>query len=163
MRRLLSMYLVMGFVCMSHATDGKAIYSRYRAIIDNQGNPAADRDKLGQEYLRALDSVHFLSFIREVAQQPGYGDQREGHIVAMVIFAKNYQMGPGRNESLCNTLKQFSDTTLPAAWKAGLLDVLKLENREGLSEVEVATVIAVLMEGGQSKQNKHFVLFERGE
>lgn len=154
MSRLLAMFLVMGFAYMSHAADGKAFYSRYRTIIDDKGKPAADRDKRGQEYLRALDSADFLAFIREVAQQSGYGDQREGHIVAMVVFAKSYQMGPGRNEPLCNTLKQFSDTTLPAAWKIGLLDVVKPENRGDLSEVEVATVTAVLMEGGQRKQNE---------
>lgn len=154
MRRLLAMFLVVGFACMSHAADGNTFYSRYRAIIDDQGKPAADRDKRGQEYLRTLDSAEFLAFIRNVAQQPGYDDQREGHIVAMVVFAKSYQMGPGRNEPLSNTLKQFSDTTLPAAWKMGLLDVIKPENRRDLTEVEVATVIAVLMEGGQSKQDK---------
>lgn len=148
------MILVMGFACVSHAADGKAFYSHYRTIIDDQGKPAADRDKRGQEYLRALDSADFLAFIREVAQQPGYDDQREGHIVAMVVFAKSYQMGPGRNEPLCNTLKQFSDTTLPAAWKIGLLDVVKPENRGDLTEVEVATVTSVLMEGGQGKQDK---------
>jgi hypothetical protein len=137
----------------SPPVDGKTVYAQYRQIIDDQTKTSADRDKQGQVFLRALGQADFLAFIRQVAQQPGYDDQKEGHVVAMVVFAKSYLMGPGRNEPLTNTLKQFSDPSLPAAWKSGLLDVLDLENRPDLSDEEVAAAISVLDELGKNKQN----------
>ena len=151
---------------VSFATDGKTVYAQYRQIIDDQSKPEADRRKQGQKYLRALYSADFLAFIHEVAQQPGYNDQREGYQVAMCVFAQSYMAGSGKSEPLDSTLKQLSDITLPPAWKAGLLDVLKLHNRDNLTEAETAAVISVLSEMGQNKQNidvfRSFCLQELG-
>ncbi|MDI6810005.1 MAG: hypothetical protein QME66_13735, partial [Candidatus Eisenbacteria bacterium] len=153
MRHVLQFIMMVLFATVSMAWAEEKSYWEYRKLIDDQEQDAIVRNRRGQKYLRSLKRKDFLAFVREVARQPGYDDQKEGHLLAMAVFAKSYLMGPGQGESLHAILEQFSDPMLPVAWKAGLLDVLDLENREDLSDEDIAAAIALLSEMGQNKQN----------
>lgn len=152
MRFFLCFILLMLAATVSFATDGKMVYAQYRQIIDDQSKSSPDRVKQGQTFLQALDHADFLAFIRESTTVDGYDDKNEAILLAMAVFAKSYMVGPGRNEPLPDTLEQFSDPTLPAAWKTGLLDVLNLENRSDLSESNVDAVVNLLTEKANGKQ-----------
>ncbi len=152
MKYVLLVTMMLLIAAISLAGEG-SVYSQYRNLIDDQRQDAAVRNRTAQEFLRSVRQEDFLAFVREVARQPGYDDRKEGHLLAMAVFAKSYVMGPGRDESLRTTLEQFSDPTLPLAWKTGLLDVLDLENREDLNADDAALVIARLREMGLDKQN----------
>lgn len=159
MRFFLCLILLILAANVSFATDGKTVYAQYRQIIDDQSKASADRVKQGQKYLRALDQADFLAFVRESTKVEGYDDKNEAILLAMAVFAKSYMAGPGRNEPLPDTLKQFSDPTLPTAWKTGLLDVLNLENRSDLSESNVAEVVNLLTEKANGKQESESFRF----
>lgn len=158
MKYVLLVPMMVLVAAVSMAGDGNA-YLQYRKLIDDQQQDAAVRNRTAQEFLRSLSRDGFLAFVRDVARQPGYDDRTEGHILAMTVFAKAYVTGPGHDEALHTTLDQFSDPTLPLAWKTGLLDVLDLENREDLTTADVALVITRLHEMGLDKQNDDAVRF----
>lgn len=137
---------------VSFATDGKTVYAQYRQIIDDQSKTSTDRVKQGQQFLRTLSQSDFLAFIRESTKVEGYDDKNEAILLAMAVFAKSYMAGPGQGEPLSDVLKQFSDPTLPTAWKTGLLDVLNLENRSDLSESNVVAIVDMLTAKATGKQ-----------
>jgi hypothetical protein len=128
------------------------VYAQYRQIIDDQSKTSTDRVKQGQQFLRTLSQSDFLAFIRESTKVEGYDDKNEAILLAMAVFAKSYMAGPGQGEPLSDVLKQFSDPTLPTAWKTGLLDVLNLENRSDLSESNVVAIVDMLTAKATGKQ-----------
>ena len=152
MRFFLCFMLLALAATISFATDGKMVYAQYRKIIDDQSKSSPDRVKQGQAFLQALDRADFLAFIHESTTVDGYDDQNEAIHLAMAVFAKSYILGPGRNEALPDILAQFSDPTLPTAWKTGLLDVLNLENRSDLSESNVYAIVDLLTKMANEKQ-----------
>lgn len=158
--------IVLGWILgVSVAADGPAVYGRYRAIIDDQGKTTKDRQKDGRQFLQSLPKTEFLAFVRETArearsQHPEIAEKEEFFVLMMVMIAQNYVVGAGCNEPILETLAQISDSTLPASWKIALLDVVKVENRSDLSEIEVAEVTKILAEKAQSKKDSEpFRLF----
>jgi hypothetical protein len=149
----------------SSAADGRAVYAQYKKTIDDKSN-GSPLEK-GQAFLRKLEKDDFLGFIRELPKAvEGYDEKNVEIVWAMAVFAKSYMEGPGKNESLKDTLKQFSDPTLPFFWKMGLADALHLSNRSDLSESETEIVINMLMEKGKNRLEpemfQYFCLQELG-
>jgi len=153
-RHILLVTVLAGICGAGHGADDVAVFARYQEIVQGETN-APTAMKKGKQYLLSLSRDDFMAFIRETGRQAGYSRDDSDIVFGMVIFAKCYKDGLGKNEPLLLSLKQLSDATLPTSWKIALLDVLKPENRPDLSEEEVAGVISVLDELGQSKQNSN--------
>lgn len=151
MRFFLRFILLTLVASVSFAADGDTVYAKYRKIIDDQGKTDVERVKQGQEYLQSLERSDFLGFIRESSKVMGCDDTNEGVLMAMALFAQSYLAKAGKGETSLDTLKQVEDTTLPSAWKIGLLDALNLENRSDLPESEVAEVTRILTGKVQNK------------
>ena len=113
MRVVLCFILLTFTATVSFATDGKAVYAKYRKIIDDQGKTDADRVRKGQEYLQSLEKADFLEFIRESSREVGCDDKNEGVLMAMALFAQSYLAQAGKAETALDTLKQLEDVTLP--------------------------------------------------
>ncbi len=142
-------------ICVSgYAAETNDLFKFYRSIVENRSLGQSDRETKVQELLGSLNCADFLGFVRDAAKkEPRYTDERSEFSLTMHFFASIYANGPGKAESLQESIAQLSDSTLPSTWKIALLDALKLNRRSDMAESEVIAVTSALSEAGQSKQN----------
>jgi hypothetical protein len=140
-------------------------FARYQEIVHGETNAPLAMKKV-QEYLVSLSHDDFMAFIRQAGKQAEYAREDAGAVTVLAIFAKYYKQGAGKDESFLAILKQLSDPELPSSWKMALLDVIRLDARNDLAELEIASVVSALSEAGLSKQNsdvfRSFVLAKLG-
>jgi len=144
------------FSAISFAIDGRESYAKYRNIIDQKSVDESERRQTAKQYLQSLSQQELKDFVREVAKQPGFENEREGHLVAMVVFAQYYVESAGKNESTIEIIKQLSDLSLPAAWKWALMDVLSFENQD-FSVTEFVAINKALLEIGLDPKERSFL------
>ena len=142
-------------ICVSgYAAETNDLFTFYRSVMENRSLVQSERETKVQRLLGSLNRPDFLGFVRDAAKkEPRYTDERSEYSLTMHFFASIYANGPGKAESLQETVAQLSDSTLPSTWKIALLDALKLNRRSDMTEPEVIAVISALSEAGQSKQN----------
>jgi hypothetical protein len=136
------MMVLASCVVADNAANGEAIFAKYQEIIQSEKDLSEARKKI-EQYLAALNHEDFLAFIRETQNDPDYIGETEGALLGMVFFARYYLHGPGKDEPLEKTFKQFLDPSLPSSWKWGLFNFLRIHRRE-LTENEVEIVAAIL-------------------
>ena len=60
-------------------------------------------------YLKTLSHPMFMSFLYELSQDKQYITSNRDTGVLMGLFASSYLTGPGKNEPIVDTLRQFAD------------------------------------------------------
>jgi hypothetical protein len=120
-------------------------------MVNDTNITLPERLRKTDDFLRSLNKMDFMTFIREAGKDPM--NELSEAAVGMVIFAKSYKAGPGKDEPLMDTLRQLRDPTLPATWKTGLLDVLRLSQRPDVLEQDFEPVLSSLLQCGEDKRN----------
>jgi len=137
-------------IVADNGANGKAIFAKCQEIVRGKKDSSEAIKKI-EQYLITQNREDFLDFIRETQNDPDYMGEAENAVVSMVIFARYYLQGPGKDEPLEKTLKQLLEPSLPSTWKWGLFDALRIERRE-LTENEVEIVAAILREAALNKK-----------
>lgn len=142
-------------ICVSgYAAETNDLFTFYRSVMEDRSLLQSEREAEVQRLLGALNRSDFLGFVRDAAKkEPRYTDEKSEYSLTMHFFASIYANGPGKAESLKETVAQLFDSTLPSTWKIALLDALKLNRRSDMTEPEIIAVISALSDAGQSKQN----------
>ena len=115
-------------IVADNGANGKAIFAKCQEILKNKKDSFEAIKKI-EQYLITQNREDFLDFIREIQNDPDYMGETEDAVVPMVIFARYYLQGPGKDEPLEKTLKQLLEPSLPSTWKWGLFDALRIEQR----------------------------------
>lgn len=152
--RMFSSAVLVAMCVSGYTAETTNLFSFYRGTMEDRRLTQSERETRIQGLLGSLNRSDFLAFVRDAAKkEPRYADERSEYSLAMHFFATVYADGPGKGETLQEAIGQISDSTLPSTWKVALIDALRLNRRQNMTDPEVMAVTSALSDAGRSMQS----------
>jgi hypothetical protein len=154
-RIALMVILVAACACL-RADDIKSVYAKYFALLADPALSPPEKMEKVHKLLCALNKADSLSLVHELANDPKFAKKNSGEELwfSMGVFTSCYVRGPGKHESLMDTLGLLRDPTLPARWKRALLGNLQLDKHPDVLKPEFGPIVAFLLQWGEDKHNE---------